>query len=254
MLGSDTWCSPSQLGTVSLRPDALKGVIVRFDIALAAVLGVSLCSCGQPAKQSEPTKQQASETSSSAQALEANLHQTPPPKFRVFKFKSDMPISYVVPVDTTDDQLRNLLWFFRHKVRADDFKAIGITRPISLGDYGYRSGMLLVFRGEKCANEQYLSDAEIQKGNLGPCGYGEHDDAYYQWGIDGDPYKDAAGIKPKNGDNVLVFDYRDNWRASSEALQRVDQNTKEQWKATQEEWEPRQRFAVQITNELNKKV
>lgn len=138
----------------------------------------------------------------------------PPPKFRLFKFKVDEPTTYVVPVETTDDQLRSLLWFFRQKVRGGEFKDIGITQPTSKqwGAYGYNSGMLVVYRGTKCANEGYISLIQAEKGNLGPCGYGEHDAAYYQWGIQADPSKDEAGIKTTNGDTQTVFDFSDNWQ------------------------------------------
>jgi len=111
---------------------------------------------------------------------------------------------------------------------------------------------LVVFRGEKCAAEDYISDAQIAKGNL-PCGYGDHDDATYQWGINGDPVKDSGEITAKNGDSTKVFNYEDNWHPSSEAPQVIDQQVKEEWKARQEEWEPRQRFAVQMTDQLTKK-
>jgi hypothetical protein len=199
-----------------------------------------------------PNRQGSSETPPTTQPREANLNKVPPPKFSVFKSKTDMPTSYVVPVGTTDEQLRSLLWFFREKVRAGQFSDIGIAQPTEtgFGEYGYKSGMLVVFRGATCANEDYVSDAQIEKGNLGPCGYGEHDDAYYQWGVDGDPNKDDAGIRSKDGDTVQVFDYKDDWHASSEPLHGADQQVKEKWR---EEWEPRQRLAVQITNVLKEK-
>ena len=139
----------------------------------------------------------------------------PPPRFRLFKSKTQEQTIYVVPVSTTDEQLRSLLWLFRQKVRAGAFKEIGITQPTAKqsGEYGYNSGMLVVYRGQKCANEGYVGLAQAEKGNLGPCGYGEHDDAYYQWGIQGDPNKDEAGLKGKNGDMVVVFDFKDNWHS-----------------------------------------
>lgn len=99
--------------------------------------------------------------------------------------------------------------------------------------------MLVVYRGPKCANEAYISDAELEKRKLGPCGYGDHDDAYYQWGLDADPYKDAGAIMTENGDSSQVFDYKDNWHAPSEGLQAVNEGMKEEWKAKQQEWEPR---------------
>ena len=123
-----------------------------------------------------------------------------------------MPTSIVVPLSTTDDQLKSLLWFFREKVRSQQFKEIGLTQPTNKqwGKKDYASGMLTVYRGTKCANEQYVTDAQIAKGSLGPCGYGEHDDAYYQWGIDGDPTKDVGALSHSDAGDTLVFDYHNN--------------------------------------------
>jgi hypothetical protein len=77
-------------------------------------------------------------------------------------------------------------------------------------------GILSIYRGEKCANEQF-SDG------VGPCGDGEHDDAYYQWGTFGDdpmngldPNKDEAGIRLASGDMTKVFDYEGRVAASHE--------------------------------------
>ena len=173
----------------------------------------------------------------------------------MFKSGTDQQTAYVVPENTSDAQLKSLLWFFRSKVRAGDFKGIGITQPTTKqwGQYGYTSGMLVVYRGAKCASEGYVSDAELDKSKLGPCGYGDHAAAYYQWGLDADPYKDAAATMAKSGDYIPVFDYEDNWHAPSEGLPAVSDATKEGWKAQQQEWEPRQQFAVQVTNGLNQK-
>jgi hypothetical protein len=124
----------------------------------------------------------------------------PPPKFRIYKFKNDgiSPTSVVVPINTTDDQLKSLIWFFREKVRSHDFKSLKVKEA--------RDGMFAVYRGEKCANEQFI-DAS------GPCGDGEHDDAFYQWGIEADPNKDSGSIKVK-GDFVVVFNYEDGWQVA----------------------------------------
>lgn len=134
-----------------------------------------------------------------------------PPSYRVYKSKTDEGTAYVVSVNTTDAQLRNLLWFFRKKVRAGAFADIGIRKPTSKnwGQYNYKAGMLLVYRGEKCANEEFISDAQVEKGNLGPCGYGEHDDAYYQWGFPStnrDGFFDGGGVRTRDGDVSLVFE------------------------------------------------
>jgi hypothetical protein len=169
----------------------------------------------------ESAKQQPLPSQSQTQAQEASLLKIPPPTFQVFKFETDVPTSYVVPVNTTDEELKSLLWLFRQKVRAGEFKDIGIPRPTSKqwGELGYKSGMLIVYRGNRCADEEYISDSELKKGHLGACGYGEHDDAYYQWGIDADPNKDGAGIRDKEGNLITVFDYKDNWRLPVKASQ-----------------------------------
>jgi len=138
----------------------------------------------------------------------------PPPKFRVYRAKTDEAVSYVVPVQTTDEELKSLLWFFRRKVRTGQFKELGITRPTSKqwGEDSYLSGSLIVYRGAKCASEEYISDQELNQGYLGPCGYGDHSDAGYQWGLSGDSQEDSADIRTKDGEFMVVFNYKDNWQ------------------------------------------
>lgn len=208
-------------------------------ILFAGFLGRSFLNEGQ-----QPTT--ARKEAAGTQEKAVVLPQIPPPTYRLFKSGTGQQTTYVVPVNTSDEQLKSLLWFFRTKVRTGDFRAIGITQPTTKqwGQYGYTDGMLVVYRGTKCANEAYIS-------TLGPCGYGEHDDAYYQWGLDNDPYKDAGAIATENGDFAQVFDYRDNWHAASEGLRDAGQGVKEAWKSKHEEWEPKQQFAVAMTNKLN---
>ncbi|MGB9233151.1 MAG: hypothetical protein WCC04_01975 [Terriglobales bacterium] len=167
---------------------------------LVSVGGLSSCN-----EQQVPQEQhQISSPARAAVASDASPHpqivrpSTPPPKFRIYKFKDDgiSPTSVVVPVTTTDEQLKSLLWFFREKVRSQEFKSIGLRSA--------RDGILAVYRGEKCANEQFIDTA-------GPCGDGEHDDAYYQWGIEADSRKDEGGIRVK-GDEIIVFGYKDGWQ------------------------------------------
>lgn len=191
-------------------------------LAVVALLCIALAVALQTEDQSNAGGQAANaaagtatntNSSSSGQAV---VERIPPPKFRVFRSMTDQPTSYVVPVSTTDEQLKSLLWYFRIKVRAADFRAIGITRPTAKqwGRNGYSSGMLVVYRNAKCVSEAYEAT-----GKLGPCGYGEHDDAYYQWGVSGDPYKDEGGLTDKNGNATVVFDFKDNWHAPVEKLQ-----------------------------------
>jgi hypothetical protein len=130
------------------------------------------------------------------------------PQYRVYRNRAGEGIvSVVISVSTTDQQLKNLLWFFRKNIRTGNFKAVGIAKPPDkrFGHLGYTAGMISVYRGEKCANEQFSN-------SLGPCGYGEHDAAFYQWGVDGDPGKDSGDIRAKNGEMSPVFDHTDGWK------------------------------------------
>jgi len=101
-------------------------------------------------------------------------------------------------VNTSDEQLRSLLWLFREKARSHHLKDIGLRNE--------RDGILLVYRGKKCATEEIDITA-----SAGPCGDGYHDDAFYQWGIEGDYNKDSGSIRV-NGDDTVVFNYKDEWQ------------------------------------------
>jgi hypothetical protein len=123
------------------------------------------------------------------------------PRFTFHKMKTGEGIvSLVVPQNTTDGQLDTLLRFIRDKVQQRKFADLGIGHPTdkSLGKLGYGAGIIAVYRGERCANEQFIDD-------LGPCGYGEHDSASYQWGIEGDSRKDSGLVIGNNGDFRKVF-------------------------------------------------
>jgi hypothetical protein len=78
--------------------------------------------------------------------------------------------------------------------------------------------MLTVYRGNKCANEEYLD-------SIGPCGYGDHDDAYYQWGIDADASKDSGVIRVR-GNPTEVFNAQDGWQPSLAVRAQLDQELK----------------------------
>lgn len=127
----------------------------------------------------------------------------PHPRYDIYRQvpKSGL-ISVVVARATTDEQLKSLLWFFREKARAHELRELGMTDRLKNG------GIIIVYRGEKCANEEFIDQ-------LGPCGYGDHNDAHYQWGIHGDPGQDAAYLRNKDGQQTLVFDSSDNWQPSS---------------------------------------
>jgi len=117
-----------------------------------------------------------------------------------------LSVSIVVPVNTTDDQLRSLLWLFREKVRSRQFADLGLK---STEWESSNSGVVEFYRGAKCANEDYVVK--------GPCGQGSHTAAYYHWGLESDPSKDAGYLQQKNEDETLVFDFKDGWTISPEA-------------------------------------
>jgi hypothetical protein len=167
--------------------------IVMVGIALAIIAGMLGKSSSDSSNSGSTTTQQSSVSTPQPQVSRPAI---PPPKFRIYKFKNDgiSPTSVVVPAATTDEQLKSLLWFFREKVRSHDFKPIGVKEQ--------RDGIFAVYRGEKCANEQFID-------TNGPCGYGEHDDALYQWGIEGDYNKDSGSIRTGGDNTVVVFDYKD---------------------------------------------
>jgi hypothetical protein len=184
--------------------------------AILVTIIAGIISKSSSDKSTSTEQSSASSASLQPQIIRSNV---PPPKFHIYKFRLDEPTSIVVPVNTTDEQLKSLLWFFREKVRSCQFKDIGLMQATAKqwGNKGYLSGILVVYRGEKCANEEYVSK--------GPCGYGEHDDAAYQWGIEADPNKDSGSIS-MNGNDTTVFDYKDGWQIAPEIQAQLDEQAK----------------------------
>jgi hypothetical protein len=196
------------------RPRVPAGLLV---VALTVLAVVGIQGCKGDHEETAKVEPSSSPSTTQSQIVRPTI---PPPKFRVYKFKTDEGISVVVPVNTTDEQLKSLLWLFREKVRSHQFKDIGLTHGTAKdrGSVGYISGMISVYRGEKCADEPFVE-------TNGPCGYGDHDDAYYQWGIDGDQNKDGASVITK-GNDVMVFDYRDGWQVAPEVSASIEQQSK----------------------------
>jgi hypothetical protein len=160
----------------------------------------------KPSQTAPVTGEAAPSLPAKARTTSAEIDMPAPPSFKVYKQSSTLPTSVVVRENTTDSQLRSLLWLFRQKVRSHEFKAIKLTMPTStnFGKKNWDSGMIVVYRGVKCASEIYAT-----KG-LGPCGYGDHAAASYQWGINGDASKDSGDLSSADGD-LTVFDYKDGW-------------------------------------------
>jgi hypothetical protein len=220
--------NPMQVKSASLnrRPNRIlaKGIWALVLVVVVIIWrGASLPPVTQePAapKQKSPDAQE--EKRSDAQAKgDGNRPTIPPPKFRIYRAKLDEGVSVVVPPTTSDDQLRSLLWFFRENVKSHQFKKIGIVQPTAKqwNKLGYLQGMIVVYRGSKCANEQF-SDAP----GLGPCGYGEHNAAVYQWGllVNGsfDTEADSGSLSSANG-TTKVFDYEDHWQPGGETQAKI---------------------------------
>jgi zinc-ribbon domain len=175
-------------------------------VLLVIIIGMFGKSSSDKSDNSTSTTTQQSSTSiAEPQVARPSI---PPPKFRIYRFKNDgiSPTSVVVPTSTTDEQLKSLIWLFREKVRSHDFKSLGVKEQ--------KDGIFSVYRGEKCANEQFID-------TNGPCGYGEHDDALYQWGIGGDYNNDSGSLH-----NTVIFDAKDGWQVAPEVQSRLDEQDK----------------------------
>lgn len=189
-----------------------------FLIIAACVLVLAILVVSIPGnKQKTPSSQSSNETVTTPTTINATQQPTiPPPKFRVYRSKLDEGTSVVVSPSTSDEQLKSLLWLFREKVRSHRFKDVGILQPTSKqwGQNGYLSGMIVVYKGGKCASELF-SDS-----GLGPCGYGDHSAAEYQWGllVDGvfNTDADSGEMTASDGTIATVFDYHDHWQLPAE--------------------------------------
>lgn len=184
-------------------------LIIAACVLVLAVLVVSIPGTKQKAPSSQPSNETVTTPATITVAEQPTI---PPPKFRVYRSKLDEGTSVVVSPSTSDDQLKSLLWLFREKVRSHRFKDIGILQPTSKqwGQEGYLSGMIVIYKGGRCASELF-SDS-----GLGPCGYGDHSAAEYQWGllVDGvfNTDADSGEVTASDGTAVTVFDYHDHWQ------------------------------------------
>ena len=190
-------------------------------------------SCSTSTHQ-QPTAQQSSpQPGNTSDSVVAVIKPTIlPPKFRIYRLKLNEGISVVVSPSTTDEQLKSLLWLFREKVRSHRFKDIGINQPTSTewgkkGKKDYSSGTISVYRGDKCAGEDFLDVV-----GAGPCGQGGHEAAYYQWGFRVDDVfqadADHGEIASSGGDYTRVFNYKDHWQAPAELQTGLDAEKKAQ--------------------------
>jgi hypothetical protein len=183
----------------------------RIAILGAAIVSAAGCKSNPAAPAAatpapKPTLMDATTRATAAQS--AAQH----PDFKVFLQKIDMPAILVVPENTTDDQLKNLLWLLRIKVREGKFKELGLHPTTTLFDTpGYSSGVINIYRGTRCAKEMYTTSGPD------PCGASIHKSASYHWGDGGDPHSDGGDIDPAGGPDTLLFTADDGFQTDEEA-------------------------------------
>jgi hypothetical protein len=126
--------------------------------------------------------------------------------------KGDEIIAVVVPEKTSDEEIIKLLWYFRSMVAEHRWKDLGIYPPRVLPS-GVTTGMFVIYKGEKCAQE---NDFEKNRDKEPPCGSGDHGAGFYQWGIPTDPTNDEAALT-KDGHEQWVFaSVDDHWKVSDQ--------------------------------------
>jgi hypothetical protein len=190
-----------------LKPAARKARI-------ALLCATILCSIGCKEKTAAPvattpasTPTVMDATARAAAAQSASQH----PDFKIFLQKIDMPTILVVSENTADDQLKNLLWFLRIKVREGKFKELGLHPTTTLFDTpSYSSGVINIYRGARCAKEMYTTNGPD------PCGASIHKSASYHWGDGGDPRADGGDIDPAGGPDTLLFTADDGFQTDEE--------------------------------------
>ena len=177
-------------------------------MAIAFTIGCKEKSAAPAAPAPEPKPVLMDATARAAATQSAAQH----PDFKVFLQKIDMPAIVVVPENTTDDQLKNLLWFLRIKVREGKFKELGLHPTTTLFDMpGYSSGVINIYRGARCAKEMYTTDGPD------PCGASIHKSASYHWGDGGDPRADGGDIDASGVPDTLLFTADDGFQTDEEA-------------------------------------
>jgi hypothetical protein len=220
---------------------------IRIALALALLLGTSCNTSTQPRPTAQLPLPQTGKTSETASVVARPT--IPPPKFRVYRSKLNEGTSVVVSPNTSDEQLKSLLWLFREKVRSHRFGDIGIAEPTSerWGKKGYLAGTISVYRGEKCAGENF-SDTEGA-----PCGQGGHDAAVYEWGASNgefNPDFDDAALESPDGNPTVVFTYRDQWQLPAELQAGLDAGKKAQEEKDKVQQLARKMFAEELQGRL----
>jgi hypothetical protein len=104
--------------------------------------------------------------------------QKPAVPFSVEQKTSGKPVAVWLPPNSTDEQLRELVQYFRLELQSQKFTDLGINAPTSVLDYA--SGTVLFYR-ETATKQGAVKKAASRV-------------AEYKWGIDGNFEKDSGRI------------------------------------------------------------
>ena len=188
-------------------------------IPLALALGATGCKTVTPPASTakEAATKPTSKFMPTAARAEATKSAAAHPTFKLFAQKPDLPTILVVAEDTSDDQLRNLLWYLREEVQSAHFKQLNLNPTASTyGGPSYLSGNLTIYRTPKCAQEMYLATT----GKPGPCGdTTSHNAAAYHWGDDGNPAHDEADLFDATRKVATVFEATDGFQTDAVATE-----------------------------------
>ena len=124
--------------------------------------------------------------------------------------KGDEIIAVVISEKTSDADVIKLLWYFRSMVAERRWKDLGIYPPRVLPS-GATTGMFMVYKGAKCAQE---TDFEKYRDKEPPCGSGDHGAGFYQWGIPSDPTNDEAALTKGEDEQRVFASVDDHWKTS----------------------------------------
>jgi hypothetical protein len=205
----------------ALRIFALLAIVVVGGLVTLMVIFAIKGSPVEPAK--TPESSVASQDKSSPVIASARP-QIAPPKYRMIHQTAEWPGPFIVAVGTTDDELKSLLWDIRDKIRSHSYKDLGLNEP-SQSNRQYLSGMIEVFRGPKCAPETYNWKSSCALKSVCPCGDGDHNAGYYQWGLGGHYDEDEAGIFSSDRNLTIVFDAKDGYKLPANLQAKLDAET-----------------------------
>jgi hypothetical protein len=126
--------------------------------------------------------------------------------------RGDEIIAIVVSEKTSDEDVVKLLWYFRSMVAEHRWKDLGIDPPHVLPS-GVTTGMFVVYKGAKCAQEM---NPDLEVKDL-PCGRpADHDSGFYQWGIPTDPTNDEAALTRGEDEQRVFASADDHWKISDQ--------------------------------------